>query len=61
MKKKVSFSAACGIEKMIMREENEIEKNENDSADGVVEHSKVQVCRSSKVERSVRNFEPRGI
>ena len=26
-----------------MREENEIEKNENESEDGVVEHSKVQV------------------
>ena len=25
-----------------MREENEIEKNENESEDGVVEHSKVQ-------------------
>ena len=26
-----------------MREENEIQKNENESEDGVVEHSKVQV------------------
>ena len=42
MKKKVSLnSAACGIEKKIMREENEIEENE--SKDGVVEHSKVQL------------------
>ena len=41
-----------------MREENEIEKNENESEDGVVEHSK---CRRLKVERSVRNFEPREI
>ena len=41
MKKKV-FSAAWGIEKKIVREENEIEKNENESEDGVVEHSKVQ-------------------
>ena len=41
-----------------MREENEIEKNENESEDGVVEHSKVQALESK---RSVRNFEPRGI
>ena len=38
--------AACGIEKKIVREENEIEKNENESEDGVVEHSKVQVLES---------------
>ena len=31
---KGEFSAACGIEKKIVREENEIEKNE--SEDGVV-------------------------
>ena len=36
-----------------MREENEIEKNENESEDGVVEHSKVQELER---ERSVRNF-----
>ena len=37
MKKKVSFhAAACGIEKKIVREENEIQKNENESEDGVV-------------------------
>ena len=41
-----------------MREENEIEKNENESEDGVVGHSKVQAL---EVERSIRNFEPRGI
>ena len=41
-----------------MRKENEIEKNENESEDGVVEGSKVQEL---EVERSVRNFEPRGI
>ena len=40
---KGEFSAACGIEKKIAREENEIEKNENESEDGVVEHSKVQL------------------
>ena len=49
MKKKVSFSAACGIEKKIVREENEIEKNENESEDGVVEHSKVQALESRKI------------
>ena len=41
-----------------MREENELEKNENESEDGVVEHSR---GRSLKVGRSVRNFKPRGI
>ena len=41
-----------------MREENETEKKENESEDGVVEHSKVQELESR---RSVRNFEPRGI
>ena len=50
MKKKVSFqSSACGIEKKIVREENEIEKNENESEDGVVEHSKVQALESRKI------------
>ena len=29
-----------------MREENEIEKNENESEDGVVGHSKVQALES---------------
>ena len=46
MKKK--FSAACGIEKKIVRKANEIEKNENESEDSVVEHSKVQVLESRK-------------
>ena len=32
-----------------VREENEIEKNENESEDGVVEHSKVQVLESRKI------------
>ena len=44
-----------------MREENEIEKNENESEDGVVEQLSIPKCRSLKVERSVRNFELRGI
>ena len=44
---KGEFSAACGIEKKIVREENEIEKNE--SEDGVVEHSKVQALESRKI------------
>ena len=40
MKKKViEFSAACGIEKKIVREENEIENNENESEDGVVDRA----------------------
>ena len=32
-----------------MREENEIEKNKNESEDGVVEHSKVQALGSRKI------------
>ena len=43
---KGEFSAACGIEKKIVKEQNEIEKNENESEDGVVEHSKVQELES---------------
>ena len=51
---KGEFSAACGIEKKIVcivREENEIQKNENEneSEDGVVEHSKVQALESRKI------------
>ena len=41
---KCEFSAACGIEKKIAREENEIESNENESEYGVVEHSKDCEC-----------------
>ena len=37
-----------GIEKKIVREENEIQKNENESEDGVVEHS-VQALESRKI------------
>ena len=60
MKKRVStvsfqLLVPCGIEKKIVREN---EKNENESEDGVLEHSKVQRL---KVERSVRNFEPRSL
>ena len=32
-----------------MRGENEIQKNENESEDGVVEHSKVQELESRKI------------
>ena len=32
-----------------MREENEIEKNENESEDGVIEYSKVQALESRKI------------
>ena len=32
-----------------MREENEIEKNENESEDGVAEHSKMQALESRKI------------
>ena len=46
---KGKFSAACGIEKKIVREENEIEKNENESEGGVVEHSKVQALESRNI------------
>ena len=38
---KGEFLVACGIEKKIVRQNNEIEKNENGSEDNVVEHSKV--------------------
>ena len=48
MKKNV-FSTACGIEKKIVREENEIEKNKNESEDGVVEHFKVPALESRKI------------
>ena len=44
---KGEFLAACEIEKKIVREENEIQKNE--SEDGVVEHSKVQALESRKI------------
>ena len=54
MKKKGEFSAACGIEKKIVREENEIEKNENESEDGVVEHSKVQALEVLRIRRRSR-------
>ena len=37
-------SAACEIEKKIVREENELEESKNDSEDGVLEHSKEQEC-----------------
>ena len=57
-KEKGEFSAACGIEKKIVREENEIQKNENESEDGVVEHSKVQELESRNI---CQKFEPRGI
>ena len=46
---KGEFSAACGIEKTKVREENEIQKNENESEDDVVEHSKVQALESRKI------------
>ena len=46
---KGEFSAACEIEKKLAREENEIEKNENESEDGVVEHSKVQELESREI------------
>ena len=42
--KKWWFSAACEIVKKIVREENEIEKNEN--KDGELEHSKEQELES---------------
>ena len=44
---KGEFSAACGIEKKLVREESE--ENENESEDGVVEHSKVQALESRKI------------
>ena len=49
MKKKGEFSAAYGIEKKIVKGENEIEKNENESEDSVVEHSKVQALEIRKI------------
>ena len=56
MKKKVSFSAACEIEKKIVREEKELEMNENESEDGVVEHSKDQELGSRKICQKFRAF-----
>ena len=53
--RKGEISVACEIEKKIVRAENGLEKNESENEDGVVEHS----TESLKVERSVRNFEPR--
>ena len=32
-----------------MREENDIDKNENESEDGVVEHCRMQVLESRKI------------
>ena len=49
MKKKVSFQLLVELRRKIVREENEIEKNENESEDGVVEHSKVQALESRKI------------
>ena len=49
MKKKVSFQLLVELRKKIVREENEIEKNENESEDGVVKHSKVQALESRKI------------
>ena len=46
--KKGEFWAAYGIEKTV-RKENEIAKNENESEDGVVEHSKLQGLGSEKI------------
>ena len=46
---KGEFSVACEIEKKTVREENEIEKNEKESEDGVVEHSKVQELESRRI------------
>ena len=43
------FSVACEIKKKIVREENELEKNENESEDGVVEHSREQELESRKI------------
>ena len=40
-----------------MREENEIEKNENESEDGVVEHSKVQALESRKICQEILSLE----
>ena len=49
MKKEViDISTAREIEK-IMREENELEKNENESEDGVVGHSREQELESRKI------------
>ena len=58
MNKKVSFQLLVELRRLV-REENEIEKNE--SEDGVVEHSKVQELESRNRKSSVRNFEPRVI
>ena len=50
MKKKVSFQLLVELRRRyIVREGNEIEKNENESEDGVVGHSKVQALESRKI------------
>ena len=43
------FSDAYEIEKKIVREENELEKNENESEYGVVEHSREHELESRKI------------
>ena len=49
MKKKVSFQLLVELRRLV-REENEIEKNESeDGVDRVVEHSKVQELESRKI------------
>ena len=50
------FAAACEIEIKIVREENGFEEIENESNDGV---ENIPKSRSSKVERFVRNVDPR--
>ena len=47
--KKSEVLPVCEIEKKIMREENGLEKEENESEDGVVEHSKEQELESRKI------------
>ena len=37
-----------------MKEENDIEKNENESEDGVVDHSKVQELESINFEQDLK-------
>ena len=49
MKKKVSFQLLVELRRRYLREKNEIEKNSNESEDGVVEHSKVQALESRKI------------
>ena len=51
-----AFSAVCEIGKKRLREENRFEKNENESGDDVVEHSKLHEFISRKDLSEILSF-----